>query len=161
MTSSLLTKFPNTDVASVLAAGNIIPTIDAYGNLNLISNSTEISSSLVGFPLEKLVYDANYISTYYDTTITEFTPTPASAPATSSTIDLTDQLQMVESQLAQVTANYNMVQQQNLQLGGLQADQSASMALAIGLRIQLGQGKTASDFSATYPWLPISASLTP
>ena len=160
MTPEFLDSFSNSDVSELFTVGNIQPNVDMYGNLNLISGSTNISSSIIGFPLEKQIYDVNYIKNYYDTNFTEFTTLLITSSLNSSNqiISLQSSLQNTQDQLNLTTSQLNTVLSQNSQLGGLQAQQSASMALAIALRIQLGQGSSSADFQSSYPWLPISSS---
>jgi len=160
MTPTFLSKFSNANIEQVLIDGNLVPNVDMYGNLNLISNSTVVSSSIVGFPLEKQLYNTDYITNYYNSTFTEFTATPSYvSPDTSSNqmVALQSQLQQTQTQLDLTNVQLNNVISQSAGLGELRANQTASMALAISLRIQLGQGSSPSDFSTVYPWLPLTS----
>ena len=159
MTPPFLNSFANSDIQELFTVGDIQPNVDMYGNLNLISGSTVISASIIGFPLEKQIYDVNYIRNYYITNFTEFTVLPVSSSITpnNQVADLQSTLQTTQDQLNLTTIQLNNVLSKNSQLGGLQAEQSASMALAISLRIQLGQGSSSGDFQSNYPWLPINS----
>lgn len=160
MTPSFLNKFSNADVEQVFIDGNIVPNVDMYGNLNLISNSTVVSASIVGFLLEKQIYNTDYINNYYSPTFTEFTATPSYvSPDTASNqmVALQGQLQQTQTQLDLTKIQLNTVISQSSGMGELRAEQSASMALAIALRIQLGEGSSQSDFSTVYPWLPLTS----
>ena len=160
MTPQFLSKFSNSDVEQVFIYGNLVPNVDMYGNLNLISNSSVPSASIIGFPLEKKLYDKDYINNYYNPQFTEFTATPSyvsSDTSSNQVVALQTQLQQTQTQLDLTQTQLDTVISQSSNMGELQAEQSASMALAISLRIQLGEGSAASDFSSVYPWLPLTS----
>jgi hypothetical protein len=161
MTPKFLAQFSNIDIENTLIDGHISSNIDAYGNLNLISNSSAISASLTSVVLEKQIYDINYIKNYYTTEFTEFTSIVPQVNIESSSIqiiNLKSSLQSTQDKLDQANIQLSSLLAKSTVIGGLQAEYTASMALAIDLRIKLGEGTSPSDFSTVYPWLPLNSS---
>jgi hypothetical protein len=160
MTPTFLSRFSNDQIQALLGSGQVSSSVDLYGNLSLLSNFPTISSSLLGFPLENLLYNTDYINTFYTTEFTEFTTgtDQSEVSASSATISyLQSQLALSATQLQSAQDALNASLNQNLTVGELQSYVTASMNTVIALRISLGQGSVPSDFQTTYPWNALSS----
>jgi type I restriction-modification system DNA methylase subunit len=124
--------------------------LDNLGNINLSTSSSKESEIFIAFNLNDYNYDNDAITNLYDTTIT-----------TNNVINNNEIITI--SQDLQNSYDNAIAENQALQnsLGDLiavveanpaQAEAMASRDTIIALRIQLGEGASAADFSAEFPY---------
>jgi len=94
------------------------------------------------------------IDSFYPSTFTEFISTPIEVTTASASLDL-------QSQLAQAISENVSLNQQLSDIANLQqsnssvSDELAARQTIVSLRILLNQGKQPSDFSTTFPYIPL------
>jgi hypothetical protein len=127
--------------------------LDDFGNIVLNAVPLSASQEYINIPLMQYEYDNSVIENLYDVNI--------------NTQNVSNQQQiLVVNQDLQNSYNTAIVENQALKnsLGDLiaiveanpaQAESMAQKDLIINLRIQLGQGKTSSDFSPDFPYAPL------
>ena len=124
--------------------------LDNLGNINLSTSSSKESEIFIAFNLNDYNYDNDAITNLYDTTIT-----------TNNVINNNEIITI--SQDLQNSYDNAIAENQALQnsLGDLiavveanpaQAEAMASRDTIIALRIQLGEGASAADFSTEFPY---------
>ena len=129
--------------------------LDTYGNINLHISASDANQVYVACPLLQYDYDIDTITQLYDTHIT------------AQNINQSADIIQVNQEL-QNSYNTTVAENQELrnQLGNLiavvdanpaQSEVIAQKDLIIKLRIQLGQGSKASDFSSDYPYAPVTS----
>ena len=129
--------------------------LDGGGNLLINEQSLNFNQHYISIPINNTNYNISKIETFYPIEFTEFI-----SPVTSSIISQSvDNLNLQLSQSLATNAvlmtqldSLIMSQQSNTDAAVI----SASQQIIVGLRISLGQGKTVSDFSSAFPYLPIS-----
>jgi hypothetical protein len=124
--------------------------LDDFGNILLNTSASVINEEYISVSLMEYSYDEDTINKLYDTNIT--------------TQNVSNQREiLVVNQDLQNSYNTAVAENQSLKdsLGDLvaivesnpsQAESMAQKDLIIKLRIQLGQGKTATDFSPDFPY---------
>lgn len=66
-----LTKYPQTEVESLIGSGYIIPNLDEHGNLVVERNDTSMYSSSITIPLKNVPLDSIKVETKYNVNFTE------------------------------------------------------------------------------------------
>jgi hypothetical protein len=124
--------------------------LDDFGNILLNTSASVINEEYISVSLMEYSYDEDTINKLYDTNIT--------------TQNVSNQREiLVVNQDLQNSYNTAVAENQSLKdsLGDLvaivesnpsQAESMAQKDLIIKLRIQLGQGKTTTDFSPDFPY---------
>jgi|SRR5579862_8513752 len=131
---------------------------DSVGNEILNPSSSVFQQVYFAIPLGNYVYNESKISSFYDSTFTEFIPTTLSAVSASMSVfpqDAIDQINAITYQNVQLQGQLQDLISASTQDSG-SADAQSIKNTIIALRIQLGQGSTASDFETDYPYLPLS-----
>jgi len=144
------------EIANFQKTGTYTYQIDDGGNLLINSQSAAFNQHYISIPLRNDNYTLSKINSFYPIEFTEFIPTitTASSIVTSSVVDL-------QTQLSQEIAKNESLQAQLSAIADLQqshssaADALATKQTIIKLRISLGQGTSNSDFSSTFPYLPL------
>jgi type I restriction-modification system DNA methylase subunit len=124
--------------------------LDNLGNINLTTSSSKGSEIFIAFNLNDYNYDNEAITNLYDTTIT------------TNNVSNNNEIITINQDL-QNSYNNALAENQALKdsLGDLvnvveanpaQAESMAQKDLIINLRIQLGEGTSAADFSADFPY---------
>jgi hypothetical protein len=147
-------------INNFLLTGNFNNNIDDMGNvlldLSIVSSSISSSASgsiFIAFDLQENNYDNQKITNLYDVNINT-----TNVSNNNEVIVVNDQLQ----------TSYNNVVAENqalkdsladlinvVEANPAQAEVMAAKDTIINLRIQLGQGKTPSDFSSDFPYAPL------
>lgn len=127
---------------------------DEAGNVILNPSSSVFQQNYLSIPLSNINYNNNKILSFYDPIFTEFVPAPTSStiPLTSTTI--TDQINALAAQNQELQDRLDEVIALNT-ISDSAANIQAIQDIIIALRIQLGQGFSASDFQSNFPYLPI------
>ncbi len=130
---------------------------DSVGNEIVNPSSSVFQQVYFSIPLGNYVYNESRISSFYNSTFTEFiptVPTSSSSPLSAFPQDAIDQINAMTYQNVQLQNQLqNLISTSNMNSGS--ADAQSIQNTIIALRIQLGQGSVASDFGDTYPYLPI------
>ena len=128
---------------------------DSEGNEIVNPSSSVFQQIYFALPLGNYVYNESKISSFYDSTFTEFIPVTTTSGSTSVfPQEAIDQINTITYQNAQLQSQLqNLISTSNMNSGS--ADAQSIQNTITNLRIQLGQGLTASDFENTYPYLPI------
>lgn len=131
-----------------LLNGKFSNNLDNFGNINLNVSASSANQIFIAYDLRDNNYDTGSIVNLYDTSITNNTQQVATTQVTQDLVNSYNQL---------VTDNESLKIQ--LDTASKAADQNPSQAeiqaqkdIIIQLRIQLGQGTQASDFSSEFPY---------
>lgn len=128
---------------------------DVVGNEILNPSSSVFQQVYFALPLGNYNYNDSKILSFYNPTFTEFVPTTATASVSASVFpqEAIDQINNITYQNVQLQSQLeSLIASSEMNSGS--ADTQSVKNIIIGLRIQLGQGSTASDFQDTYPYLP-------
>ena len=132
---------------------------DQAGNIVLNPASSNFNENYISLPVNNFRYDNKKIESFYNPDFEEFIPsTPESIEADiSASVNIAD-LEQEVSKLSE--ENKSMTEQlQDLiaksEQDGSAADVEAIKQVVIGLRIQLGEGKTEKDFETEFPYGPL------
>ena len=127
---------------------------DEAGNVVLNPSASIYQQFYVQIPLENVNYNDSKISSFYDTTFTEFV-NPNSVVTSSVPTEVSDQLNSVISQNKELQDRLDNLVAQSEQNNSA-ANAQLVRDIIIGLRMQMGQGFSTSDFNTIFPYLPIS-----
>lgn len=131
---------------------------DNVGNLTFNSSSEDFSQVYLSFPLYNITYDNRKIDTFYTASFEEFAVQPT-IEITSSVDTLTQQLNTLQVENATLTQQLNNLIGQNEQDSSISGDVAIKQVI-IGLRIALGQGTIAANFSPTFPYASLLSTPT-
>lgn len=124
--------------------------LDNLGNINLSTSSSKESEIFISFNLNDYNYDNDAITNLYDTTITT-----NNVNNNSEIITISQDLQnSYDNAIAENQALQNSLGDliAVVEANPAQAEAMASRDTIIALRIQLGEGTSAADFSAEFPY---------
>jgi hypothetical protein len=127
---------------------------DEAGNVVLTPSASIYQQFYVSIPLEDINYDDTKISSFYNTTFTEFV-NPNLNITSSVLSDVTDQLNSSISQSQQLQSRLDSLIVQS-ELNNSAANIQLVRDIILGLRIQMGQGFSSVDFDTVFPYIPIS-----
>lgn len=127
---------------------------DEAGNEILNPSSSVFQQHFIAFPTVNMDYDHDKIQSFYDPTLTEFTPPQATGSQSTLPQDIIDQINDI-TQKNQVLANQLDDLIAKSELTSAEADSQLVKDIILTLRIQLGQGASSSDFFNEFPYLPI------
>jgi len=127
---------------------------DEAGNVVLNPQSPVFQQNYLSISLSNINYNDGKIPSFYDTTFTEFTNPLSSSNISATATDVLDQINTLTIQNQQLQTQLDNVIALN-QLSDTAANALAVQDIIIALRIQLGQGFSASDFQTDFPYLPI------
>ena len=145
------------EVAAFKSFGTFTNNTDTFGNLQLVysvAQSVNGNVNYVKVPLKTFVYNENKIVDSNSSDLTEL-----QTPETQQKQNINEVLQqynelLAENRILNETVNSLVEKYEN------NDDKQVIAAMKnqiIGLRIQLGQGKVASDFDDDYPFLPLTS----
>ena len=66
-----LDKYPQSEVASLISSGSILPDIDSHANLVVEFSDTSLYSSSITVPLQNVPVNSTKVETKYDIQFTE------------------------------------------------------------------------------------------
>jgi hypothetical protein len=127
---------------------------DEAGNEILNPSSSLFQEHYIAFPTINMVYDHDKIQTFYQPTLTEFTPSQSTGSKSTLPQDIIDQINDM-TQKNQVLANQLDDLIAKSELTSAEADSQLVKDIIMTLRIQLGQGTSTTDFFNEFPYLPI------
>ena len=129
--------------------------IDDGGNLFVNPSSAKFNQHYIAIPITNVSYNSNTINQFYPIAFSEFIST--SDVSTSNTASISE----LQSQLADaLTINQTLTQTLDSTISlqesnSNSADMVANKQVIVSLRILLGQGKSPTNFSDTFPYLPL------
>lgn len=129
---------------------------DTVGNEILNQSSSVFQQVYFSLPLGNYVYNNSKITSFYDSTFTEFIPTSSTSSISSSMFpqDAIDQINTITYKNTQLQKQLEtLIASSEMNSGS--ADIQSIKNIIINLRIQLGQGSVLTDFEDKYPYLPI------
>ena len=135
-------------------SGSLTPVIDDGGNVYLSVSSTQFSQHYIALPLQTSRYNTSSIEKYYPIEFSEFIPTSTIITSSINIDTLNNQISTLQITNEELTAQLNNIITQQ-QINSPVADAAAAMQVIINLRVSLGQGKTLSDFSTSFPYSPL------
>ena len=126
---------------------------DEVGNIILNPSSSIYQQNYISIPLTNVNYN-NKISSFYDYTFTEFVKPETTETESNIPLDVIDQINSLETQNQELQTRLDDL------IVRSESDNSAANLqvirdIVLGLRIQLGQGFSSSDFDSEFPYLPI------
>ena len=127
---------------------------DESGNLYFNSASADFSHVYLSLPLTNVVYNDAKIDKFYNSAFLEFVPTVVTSSA-PSVDDLTAELGVVQQENITLRSQLDDFIAQN-QISSAASDSQAVQQIILALRIALGQGRIASNFSTTFPYAPLT-----
>lgn len=127
---------------------------DEAGNEILNPSSSIFQQHFITFPTVNMDYDHDKIQSFYNPTLTEFTPPQATGSQSTLPQEIIDQINDI-TQKNQVLSNQLDDLIAKSELTSTDADSQLVRDIILTLRIQLGQGSTISDFFNEFPYLPI------
>ena len=131
---------------------------NSIGNLFFTDSGSVFNQTYLFVSESQLQYNDNNMSQIYDLNFEEFVdvlPATQSVPVDFSGLvdQLNQQVLSLQDQLSLATTDSNA-------LSNLTSQVDADRGVIVQLRIQLGEGSTDSDFSQTFPYLPLSSSVS-
>lgn len=128
---------------------------DSVGNMTFNTASANFNQVYLALPLQNITYNNNKIQTFFDVSFSEFVPQAATSSVSGSE-DLQDQLDAAQQQNISLQSQLDSLVSMSEISGSNVATSQAVQQVIIELRISLGQGRVPSDFSAEFPYTPIS-----
>ena len=150
----------STEIQQFIQGGTYEYKFDAVGNLFFNSSSADFSQVYLKLPLTNVVYNNDKIEKFYDPTFVEFVPTTGSAETTSSMDALTQQLNIISTENTGLKSQLDKVIAQNNSVSNA-SDSQVVKQVILELRKALGQGRVDSNFSDTFPYVPLTRQSTP
>ena len=154
------------DLADVLAGGDINENIDATGNYIIDSSKSDISNSLIKLTQTISEFSKDKIDQNYSTEFTEFTNVQS---VENSDLIVEDDIKTIsdnqlqresvlETQIDELSKIMELESQQSTKVKE-EAEQTynAMRGVIIEQRIKNNEGKTEADFQDAFPFLPIGA----
>jgi len=127
---------------------------DEAGNIILTPSASVYQQFYLSIPLSDVNYNNNKISSFYNTTFTEFV-NPNLTTNSSIPSDITDKLNSVIAQNQELQNRLDTFVAKS-ELNNSAANEQLVRDIIIGLRMQMGQGFSTSNFNTVFPYLPIS-----
>jgi len=134
--------------------GSFTYRFDEAGNVILNPSSSIFQQNYISLPLTNVNYNDNKIASFHDSTFTEFVKPESSTNVSNIPSDIADQINSLESQNQNLKTQLDELISQN-ELNSSAATLQAIKDIILGLRIQIGQGLSSTDFESSFPYLPI------
>jgi len=144
------------DIAKFQKDGNYIYKFDSAGNLYFNSSSADFSQVYLSLPLTNVVYNNVKIEKFYDPNFLEFTPTIITTASLANIDDLQSQLVVVQQENVTLKSHLDNLIAEN-ETTSNSSDSQAVKQIILELRIAIGQGRVAANFSDTFPYPPLTA----
>ena len=146
----------STDIDQFQKNGTYTYEFDDAGNLYFNSASTDFSHVYLSLPLTNVSYNNAKIEKFYTPTFTEFIPTTVVTSSVPSIDDLQAQLGVVQQENITLKSQLDTVISENETTSNL-SDSQVVKQIILELRIALGQGRVAANFSDTFPYAPLTS----
>ena len=144
-TNKRLSRFQNDKLLSATVSGALVNlSLQSNGILRTNIKSTSPTEALFSIPVQISRLSNDKVAEMYDTTFSEF----VDQPITSQPLPNVES-ESLNAQLTEIITNSDSLDDANSLIDSQQST-------IIQLRILLGQGTTASDFSTAFPYLPNS-----
>lgn len=130
-------------------------TFDSVGNVILNPSSSQFTQVYFSLPMRTPLYNEAKILAFNDPTFTEFVPqSTASVSSSVFSQDAIDQINSITAENLSLQSQLDAIMAASTQ-NSASAYQQSIRDTILTLRMQLGQGRSASDFSTEYPYMPI------
>lgn len=156
---TFLENFDSRDLENVIySASNGTPfpyRTDIVEKILLDYNETNVTSSCFRIPILNYFYNDSKIQNLYDVSIVEQTGSVINeiVESTNDTQNFEELYNQVINENETIKNQLNTLLAQNFDSSQI-ASVSAAKDIIISLRIKLNEGKSTSDFSDVYPYLP-------
>ena len=145
----------STNISEFQKNGTYEYEFDDQGNLYFNSSSMDFSQVYLALSLTNVVYNELKVEHFYDPTFVEFTPASTASVVTVNVDDLQTQLGVIQQENITLKSQLDDVIAQN-QVSSAAANSQAVQQVILELRIALGQGRVAANFSTTFPYAPLT-----
>ncbi len=135
--------------------GTYVYEFDDQGNLFFNSASANFSQVYLSLPLTNYVYNETKIEHFYNPDFVEFTPATTASVVTVNVDDLQAQLGVLQQENITLKSQLDDFIAQN-QVTSAASNSQAVQQIILELRIALGQGRVAANFSNTFPYAPLT-----
>jgi len=142
------------DVINYEKNGTYSYKFDEAGNVVMNPSASVYQNFYISIPLANINYNDSKISSFYNTTFTEFV-NPNTIVTSSIPTEVTDQLNSVIAQNQELQDRLDALVAQD-ELNNSAANIQLVRDIILGLRIQMGQGFSAADFDTVFPYLPLT-----
>ena len=142
------------DIAQFQQNGTYTYKFDESGNLYFNSSSSDFSQVYLKLPLTNVVYNKSKIEKFYDPTFQEFIPTTVVTASAVNVDDLQAQLGVIQQENITLKSQLDTIISQS-ETTSASSDSQVVKQIILELRIALGQGRVAANFSNTFPYAPL------
>ena len=143
------------DIAQFQKDGTYVYKFDKAGNLYFNSSSADFSQVYLSLPLTNVVYNNAKIEKFYDPEFREFIPTTVVTASVATADELQAQLGVVQQENITLKSHLDSLIAENETTSNA-SDSQAVKQIILELRIAMGQGRVAANFSDTFPYVPIT-----
>jgi hypothetical protein len=143
------------DIAQFQKDGTYTYKFDSAGNLYFNSSSTDFSQVYLSLPLTNVSYNNAKIEKFYNPIFVEFIPTVATTASAATVDDLQAQLGVVQQENLTLKSHLDTFIAEN-EASSNASDSQAVKQIILELRIAMGQGRVAANFSDTFPYAPLT-----
>ena len=144
------------DITQFQKDGTYVYKFDNSGNLYFNSSSADFSQVYLSLPLTNVVYNNAKIEKFYDPEFREFIPTTVVTASVATADELQAQLGVVQQENITLKSHLDNLISENETTSNA-SDSQAVKQIILELRIAMGQGRVAANFSDTFPYPPLIA----
>jgi len=143
-------------IANFVNYGTYNYKLDEVGNEVLNPSSSVFQQVYFSLPLGNYVYSNSKILSFYDSQFTEFIPSISTPIVESSSFsqEVIDKIDAITNENKQLQGQLDSLIKVS-EMNSSSADIQAAKSIIVGLRIQLGEGTTTSDFQTVFPYFPV------
>lgn len=165
-------EFNKESIQEMLNSGEVGSNVDATGNYNLsfdkVTDESQLGNYLVSIPIEKTQQRQEQVTTFYNTEFEEFTTVEGVdrdedvgslyADVVDREQDRIEEEQLLQAQIDELSGILDKEMERSVKFKEDASEMyTASKDLIISQRIKNGEGTAKSDFSAKFPFLPLTA----
>ena len=141
-------------IANFINYGTYDYKFDEVGNEVLNPSSSIFQQIYFSLTLGNYVYSNSKILSFYDPRFMEFIPITSTVESSSFSQESIDKINAITNENQQLQGQLNSLIQSS-EMNTSSADIQSFRNVIVGLRIQLGQGTTTSDFQTIFPYFPV------
>ena len=165
-------QFNQEKLMKVLSSGELAKKVDNFNNLIIslddVTEETDLTEHLLLIPTERRKNIPAQVETYYDMEVSEFTDSIAVEGEDEEVVtydeieeEVESQLQeeqLLQAQIDELSDKLDEEMSRNVRFREEAAQTyEAARSTIVSQRIIAGEGNTPSDFSQTFPFLPLTA----
>jgi len=144
----------STNIAQFRKDGIYEYEFDTNGNLYFNSSSTDFSQVYLSLPLINVVYNNAKIEKFYDPNFLEFIPTIVTTASVVNVNDLQTQIGVIQQENLTLKSQLDSLIDEH-ETNSNASDSQVVKQIILELRIALGQGRVAANFSNAFPYAPL------